>query len=105
LTADQPLPQVMMSTLARFYAYLANHLDFPFQALYADTRPPVRQLVRCITVTGLLPVAGSASRGIHCRVEGVQGIRELPLVEIGLPDDHPNCQIIDDYAYWFLNSW
>jgi hypothetical protein len=105
LAADIALPCVTMATLARFHAHLARYLTFPFQALYADTHPPVRQLVRYITVTGLVHVAGSASRGIHCRVEGVPGVRELPLVDIGLQEDNPNCQLVDDYAYWFLNSW
>ena len=78
--------------LARYYAQLLKHLAFPFQALYAETNPPVRQLVRYITVTGLLPVFGSASRGIHCKVEGLAHVRELPLVDIGVQEDNPNCQ-------------
>ncbi len=30
-------------------------------------------------------------------------ILELPLTELGVRDDNPNCQLIDDYAYWFIN--
>jgi hypothetical protein len=94
-----------MASLAKYHAHLREHLHFPFQAIYAETTFPVRHLVRYVSVLGLLPVVGSASRGIHCRVEGLPHARSLPLVDIGMPDEHPNYQILDDYAYWFLNSW
>jgi hypothetical protein len=44
-------------------------------------------------------------RGIHCRIDGLAHVRSLPLVDIGMPDEHPNYQMLDDYAFWFLNSW
>ncbi len=105
LPEDTPLPRVTMATLAHYHAYLRKHLVFPFQALYAETTFPVRHLVRYVSVLALLPVIGSASRGIHCRVEGIPDLHALPLVDIGMPDGHPNYQTLDDYAYWFLNSW
>ena len=105
LADNMPLPRVTMNTLARYYAYMLRHLQLPFQALCPDINLPMRQLVRYITVTALLPVAGSASRGIHCKVEGLLHVNELPLVDVGLHDENPNCQLVDDYAYWFLNAW
>jgi hypothetical protein len=41
--------------------------------------------------------------GIFCNVGGIHPARELSLGEIGVQDDSPNYQIIDDYAFWFLN--
>jgi hypothetical protein len=102
---SSPLPRVSMPALHKYQAYLESRLCFPCEALYAETRPPVRHLIRYITVVGLLPVADQASRGLHCRVEGLPGVHELPLVEIGLREDNVNYQVIDDFAYWFLNSW
>jgi hypothetical protein len=105
IARDAPLPRVGTGTLLRYHAHLSQRLSFPFQAMYAETRRPVQHLFRYISVLRLLPVTGPASRGIHCAVEGVPGVRELPLVDIGLREDNPNYQEIDDYAYWFLNSW
>ena len=105
LADDAPLPQSSIGAILKYHEYLSNRLSFPFQALYfGETEPPVRHLVHYITVLGLHEPRGSASRGIRCEVAGVPGVGELPLVEIGVRDDNPNYQIVDDYAYW-LNSW
>jgi hypothetical protein len=98
------LPRVTMRSLSRYHADLARKLAFPFQAMFADTRYPVR-LVRYVTVVGLEPVGGSASQRIHCRVEGTAHVKRLPLVDLGLQDDDPNHQMVEDFAYWFLNAW
>ena len=97
------LPRVTLATLAQYHAYLTRRLSVPFQGLYADTEYPVRHTVRYVTVLGLLPLAGRASQGIHCEVAGAASESRLSLVDIGLADDHPNCQLVDDFTYWFAN--
>ena len=46
----------------------------------------------------------SPSEGIVCTVDGLSSVWELPLAEIGVRGGDPNCQLIDDYAFWFLNG-
>ncbi len=103
LATDAPLPHVTVHTLLTYKRYLAHHLTFPFQALYAETKPPVRRLVRYITVLALVDTINDLSEGVLCTVEGIQPVQELPLIEIGVQEDDPNYPVIDDYAYWFLN--
>jgi hypothetical protein len=103
LATDAPLPHVTVHTLLTYRQYLARHLAFPFQALYEETKPPVRRLVRYITITGLVDTINDLSEGILCTVEGIQPIRQLPLIEVGVREDDPNYPVIDDYAYWLLN--
>ena len=64
----------------------------------------MRELVRYISVLGLVEVIRSPLEGIVCTVDGVSPIWELPLAEIGVEEGDPNCPLIDDYAYWFLTS-
>jgi len=103
LSAGVPLPRVTSHTLGKYHAHLSTRLSFPFRALYAETRAPIVHLVRYIFVVRLLNPAGPVSRGILCRVEALSETTELPLVEIGVPEDDPNSQLLDDFAYWFLN--
>jgi hypothetical protein len=103
LPAGLPLPRVTVQNLGKYHAYLSVHLRFPFRALCAETRPPIIHLVRYISVVRILPPAGPVSRGILCRVEGVPGSVELPLVEIGVREDGPLARLVDDFAYWFVN--
>jgi hypothetical protein len=103
LPADAPLPNVEVETLVEYYAYLNAHLTFPFAALYAETKPPIRQLVHYITVMGLAELEKQPLEGVFCRIAGLEPTRELSLVEIGVRDDSPNYQTVDDYAFWFLN--
>jgi|WetSurMetagenome_2_1015567.scaffolds.fasta_scaffold1105325_1 hypothetical protein len=115
LSDGAPLPLVREETLASYYEYLLAQLQFPFEALYCQNDGEMRQLVHYVRVLGLVdPRQGRnhSLRGLLCRVErhkevkGRKGIKEaveLPLVEFGVLDDHPHCQPIDDYAYWFVN--
>jgi hypothetical protein len=103
LPAALPLPRVTVQNLGKYHAFLNAQLCFPFRAMYADSRPPVTCLIRHISVVRLLSVGGPVSRGIKCRVEDVPDAVEVPLMEIGVREDHPNAQLVDDFAYWFFN--
>ena len=89
-------------TLLKYREFLAANLSFPFEALYAETTPPVRQLFRYVTVIGLSD-APDRLNGLLCKVPGSQGEVEMPLAELGVPEVNPNHQLVDDYAYWFWN--
>jgi hypothetical protein len=103
LPAGLPLPRVTVQNLGRYHAYLNAHLAFPFRAICAETQPPIRRLIRHISVIKLLSLGGPVSRGITCRVEGLPDAIELPLVDIGVREDDPPAQLVDDFAYWFFN--
>lgn len=103
LPADVAPPRVTLHTLIHYREYLLNHLDFPFSALYAETTAPVRQLVRYITVLDLQEIGGLVSEGILCDVQGVPHVKRLALSDIGVREEDPNYQLVDDYAFWFHN--
>jgi hypothetical protein len=103
LSDTTPLPPVNIHSLLIYHRCLASRLKFPFPALYAETKPPIRQLVRCITVLGLVEGIRNLSEGIVCRIAGLPKIRELPLAEVGIREDDPIYPLIDDYAFWLLN--
>ena len=103
LSVGEPLPRANIHTLLVYQRYLAARLTFPFQALYAETKPPVRQLFRYVSVLDLVDGIRSVSEGIRCHIAGLASLRELPLVEIGLREDSPFCTLIDDYASWLVN--
>ena len=85
------------------HAHLSAQLFFPLEALYEDIPTPLTRLVHYIFVVRLVKPSGSASLGILCQVAGIPDAEQLPLVEIAPWEDHPNCQPIDDFAWWFVN--
>jgi hypothetical protein len=101
LYGEAALPPVNGQTLRIYRDYLAAHLSFPFSAIYAESRPPIRRLVRYVNVMRLQDVGSRPAQGILCDIDGTIAVRELPLLEIGVRDDDPNYRLIDDYAYWF----
>jgi len=98
------LPQVDKESLLKYHEFLAQRLSFPFQALYADTTPPVRHLVHYVTVLGLSDSTRRRMYGLFCKVKIDEAVVELPLSELGIREDDPNRQLIDDYLYWLWNS-
>ena len=93
-------PKVDKETLLQYHDYLARQLKFPFQALYAETTPPVRQLVRYVTVLGLSDNVRRRQYGLFCKVQLEGAVIELALSDLGLQDDDPNRELIDDYLAW-----
>lgn len=104
LARHAPLPKVGKETLRQYHEYLLGKLSFPFQALYAETAPPVRQIVRYVSVIGLSDSAKRRQYGLFCKVQLGDAVVELPLAEMGLQEDAPNRQLVDDYLFWLWNS-
>ena len=45
LSVDYPLPRVNVRNLRTYRRYLADSLSFPFEALYAEAKPPYGSLL------------------------------------------------------------
>lgn len=105
LPAHAPIPRVGKETLQQYHEYLAEKLTFPFKALYAETKPPVRQLVRYLTVLGMSDDVRRRQFGLFCKVRlDDDQETELPLADLGIQADDPNRELIDDYLYWLWNA-
>jgi hypothetical protein len=104
LSNDAPLPKVSKETLLQYHEYLTQQLSFPFQALYAETTPPVRQIVRYVTVIGLSDSVRRRMYGLFCKVQIENAVVELPLADLGIHDNEPNRQLIDDYLHWLWSG-
>jgi len=105
---DAPLPAVNDHALATYYDYLVAHLSLPFEALYCPTGGDMRQLIHYVHVIELTdPRPGRMHNNLHglsCKARNAKQVLELSLADLGVRDDNPNCQLMDDYAYWFVNS-
>jgi hypothetical protein len=93
-------------TLASYYRYLSENLSFPFTAYYPEpTNPREKALYEC-AVLGLLDprrLAGDEIDGVFCKTQKAECEVNLPLVELEVPQDSPNSQLIEDYRHWFWN--
>ncbi|MBN1393976.1 MAG: hypothetical protein JW959_03010 [Pirellulales bacterium] len=101
-----PIPTVTENTLATYHDYLIERLTIPFDALYCQNGGKMRQPVHYIKVAGLIeysPGRNHVAHGLFCTAENNGEAFEAPLVEIGVAENSPNCQLLDDYAYWFVN--
>jgi len=106
LPDEAPLPRVDDEALATYFDHLAASLLMPFEALYCQTSGEMRQLIHYVRVTELLnprQIRKHNLHGLFCKAENSKEAWELPLAELGVRDENPNCQLIDDYAYWFVN--
>jgi hypothetical protein len=106
LTDERPLPPVGDETLATYYDSLLSKLSMPFEALYCPSTGEVRQLIHYIHVVELTDPRQGRTRNLHglfCKAQNAKELLDLPLVELGVREDNPNSQLLDDYAYWFVN--
>jgi hypothetical protein len=106
LAPDSPLPGVSQHVLEQYYAHLVERLSLPFEAIYCQNGGDMRQLIHYVRVLQLMDpatVRESNLYGLYCKVENTKQVLQLPLTELGVREDNPNCQLIDDYAYWFVN--
>jgi len=103
LMESDPIPAVSQETLLQYRQFLEAALAFPFPALYAETMAPVRRLFRCVVVLGLSETNNRRGATLMARVRNAHGEVEIPLDELGVREDNPNHQLIDDFAYWFWN--
>ena len=99
-------PSVDEETLSRYYRYLTAKLSFPFTATYPEPRTALEEEQHRCTVVELLDPANDICDefdGIFCRtIKGKYEIH-LPLIELEIPQDSPNFQLIEDYWFWFWN--
>ena len=106
LSEESPLPLVRHETLAAYFEYLMAHLSLPFEALYCQQGGEMRQLIYYVHVTELVDPRRGRNHSLHgllCKAKNHKDFLELPLAEFGVQEDSPNCQLIDNYAYWFVN--
>ena len=107
LAEDVALPDVGDPSLEAYYGFLAANLSFPFDALFCPTGGEIRQLIHYVHVTELIDPRRDRVHnnlyGLFCKVRNAKETLEIPLADLGVRDDNPNCQLIDDYAYWFVN--
>ena len=106
LVDDSPLPLVREETLATYYDYLVAHLATPFDALYCQNGGKMRNLIHYVKVLELLNPRHSRNhthQGLFGKAQHHRELLELPLTEFGVMEDNPNCELIDDYAFWFVN--
>jgi hypothetical protein len=106
LPDESPLPKVHGETLAVYYDYLVSQFSFPFEALYCQSGGEMRKLIHYVNIVTLVDPRKSRNlslTGLLCQAQNHKEMLELPLSEFGVREDNPNCQLMDDYAYWFVN--
>jgi hypothetical protein len=99
-------PSVDDETLCRYYTYLSARLSLPFPAHYPEpTNSRERREFACMVLELLDPTEhlGDEFDGIFCKTRKGEYEINLPLVELGIPQNSPNFQLIEDYGYWFWN--
>jgi hypothetical protein len=100
------IPRVDEATLSTYYRYLSANLSLPFAAHFPEPSSPQEEAdVRCLVLELLDPVKylGDGFDGIFCKTR--KGCYEvnLPLLDLYLPEESPDFQLIEDYWYWFWN--
>jgi len=100
------LPLVNEETLFRYFQYLSQNLSFPFTACYPEPKTPLEEDQFECTVLELLDPSkfiGDPFDGIFCKTRKAGFELNLPLLELEVPQDSPDFQMIEDYWYWFWN--
>ena len=96
------LPTVDAATLCHCYRYLSENLSLPCAAWYPE--PMDENGGYPCTVTELIdPASGLGSKfdGIFCKVRQGTQERYVPLIELELSLDDPNCQLLRRYCDCF----
>lgn len=103
---EGPLPPVGNNTLQSYYEYLTAHLALPFQARYPEPVSFHEEVVRTVTVAGIL----DPTKNLDCESLGIVGVGrqgkimvEIPLADLEVDEDDENHQLVEDYWYWFWN--
>jgi hypothetical protein len=103
ISDNTPIPQVSQESLLVYRKHLLDSLRFPFEALHAETAPPVRRLFRCVAVLGFSETFSHRLQTLLCRVCNDGKEIELPLAELGVREDNPNYQLVEDFTRWYWN--
>jgi len=100
------VPKVDEDTLARYYTYLSANLSLPFATYYPQPNSSLEEVqFRCMVLDLLDPTKhlGDEFDGIYGKTRKGKYEINLPLIELYVPEDSPNMQLIEDYCYWFWN--
>lgn len=100
------LPGVGKETLRRYYDHLTANLSFPFGARYPEPVGLHEEIIRTVTVVGLLRPAKNLDcecPGLVCKAHRGEQRIELSLADLEVDADDPNHELIEDYWYWFWN--
>jgi len=100
------LPGVDEETLSRYYKHLAARMSFPFAAHYPEPTTSLEEReFRCTVLELLDPIRDICDEfdGIFCKTRKGNFEVNLPLIELEIPQDSPNFELIEDYWYWFWN--
>ena len=103
ITGSQDL-RVDPESLARYYDYLADHLELPFLACYPRPTSPAHAAIdRCEVIELLDPRTDICDEfdGIYCRTRKGRFLVNLPLVELTIVAPGKNLELLADYEYWF----
>ena len=91
-------------SLARYYDYLAEHLQLPQAACYPPPKTMADALAdRCEVIELLDPRTELCDEfdGLYCRTRKGGFLVNLPLVELTVLPPSENLQLLEDYEYWF----
>jgi hypothetical protein len=104
--AADGLPKVDQNTLAQYHAYLSAKMSLPLTAYYPQPTTAREKVEFCCRVVELLDPTrhlGDEFDGIFCKIRKGDFEVNLPLVELNVPDEDPDFQLIEDYSFWFWN--
>jgi len=99
-------PGIDEQTLSRYHTYLSANLSLPFTAWYPEPTTPLEEVLHLCTVLELLDPTKyicDEFEGISCMTRKGKFAVNLPLVELRVPENSPNYQLIEDYCHWFWN--
>jgi hypothetical protein len=99
VTSDDPIPQRSRETLSVYRRYLADRLQFPFDAeVFADMEGEDDWPVKALSLCELSQNAD----GLEVEVSTDDDMFTVELYRLTCRDDsHPNARLIDDYQEWF----
>ncbi len=103
---NERLPTVDEETLSRYYHYLSANLTLPFAAHFPKpTTSEEQNEFRCTVVSLIDPTKylGDGFDGIFCKTRKGEYDLNLPLIDLHLPENSRNFQLIEDYWFWFWN--
>jgi hypothetical protein len=107
LDSNDPLPAVDTEMLEIYYEYLAESLEFPFEAEHAPESGHLFRHSRIVKVLACddfdeQPLIDE-SYGVLCRARHKRRTIVAPLCELEVEKGKPNRQLLRDYCYWFCN--
>ena len=104
--ATDRFPRVDEKTLFQFYEYLSANLRFPFAAYYPERiNLWEERAFLCVVLSLLDPEihVGDEFDGLFCKIRKRGYELTLPLIELEIPQNSRNFQLIEDY--WYVWNW